>query len=406
MDSLTQIILGAAVGELALGRKIGNRAMIWGGIGGTIPDLDILANSFMTPVEALAFHRGITHSILFSVVAPVLLGWLVHQSYERKLHKTWPYKIVIALLNAGILISLFWGINYIFRDDGKYQWWLLTITGMVAAYLLWRLYNYYLKRNLGEPKATFREWYWLFFLALFTHWILDCFTAFGTQIFYPFSDYRVAFNNIAIVDPLYTIPFLICLIIASWYDRASPKRRLFTWLGVGISSFYMLLTIYNKIHVDHVFDQALQNRKIEVSRCRCSPTILNNILWSCVADGKDDYYVGQYSLFDADPNLHYLNVIPKNDSIHQTLLPYEDYQTLLWFSDDYLAAFPTDSVLILSDVRYGGMFDTIRGPEDLVFNFKVREVNGVFEFTDSREPPRGKMSEQFSRFIKRIKGYH
>ena len=42
MDSLTQIVLGAAVGEVVLGKKIGNRAMSWGAVGGAIPDLDDL----------------------------------------------------------------------------------------------------------------------------------------------------------------------------------------------------------------------------------------------------------------------------------------------------------------------------------------------------------------------------
>ncbi|MEO0878023.1 MAG: metal-dependent hydrolase, partial [Bacteroidota bacterium] len=45
MDSLTQITLGAAVGEVVLGKKAGNRAMVWGAIAGTFPDLDILANA-------------------------------------------------------------------------------------------------------------------------------------------------------------------------------------------------------------------------------------------------------------------------------------------------------------------------------------------------------------------------
>ena len=40
MDSLTQIVLGAAVGEVALGKKVGNKAMLYGAIAGTIPDLD------------------------------------------------------------------------------------------------------------------------------------------------------------------------------------------------------------------------------------------------------------------------------------------------------------------------------------------------------------------------------
>ena len=41
MDSLTQIVLGAAVGEVMLGRKVGNRAILWGAVAGTIPDLDV-----------------------------------------------------------------------------------------------------------------------------------------------------------------------------------------------------------------------------------------------------------------------------------------------------------------------------------------------------------------------------
>jgi inner membrane protein len=44
MDSLTQIVLGASVGEAVAGKKIGNKAMLWGAIAGTIPDLDVLLN--------------------------------------------------------------------------------------------------------------------------------------------------------------------------------------------------------------------------------------------------------------------------------------------------------------------------------------------------------------------------
>ena len=51
MDSLTQITLGAAVGEIVLGRKIGNRALFWGAVGGTIPDLDVFAAFFVSPCK-------------------------------------------------------------------------------------------------------------------------------------------------------------------------------------------------------------------------------------------------------------------------------------------------------------------------------------------------------------------
>jgi inner membrane protein len=59
MDSLTQIVLGASVGEAVLGRKIGNKAMLYGAIAGTIPDLDVLSSYFTDTVTALEFHRGL-----------------------------------------------------------------------------------------------------------------------------------------------------------------------------------------------------------------------------------------------------------------------------------------------------------------------------------------------------------
>ena len=41
MDSLTQLTFGAACGEAILGKKVGRKALIWGAILGTLPDLDV-----------------------------------------------------------------------------------------------------------------------------------------------------------------------------------------------------------------------------------------------------------------------------------------------------------------------------------------------------------------------------
>ena len=78
MDSLTQIVLGAACGEIALGKKIGNKALLFGAIGGTIPDLDVFIGRWFhtSEIAIMAFHRGFMHSILFSVLGAFLFGWL------------------------------------------------------------------------------------------------------------------------------------------------------------------------------------------------------------------------------------------------------------------------------------------------------------------------------------------
>ena len=77
MDSLTQIVLGAAVGEVLLGRKVGNKAMLWGAVAGTIPDLDVYQSLIFDSLKANELHRGFSHSILFSVIFAPLLAWIL-----------------------------------------------------------------------------------------------------------------------------------------------------------------------------------------------------------------------------------------------------------------------------------------------------------------------------------------
>ncbi|MFU8811466.1 MAG: metal-dependent hydrolase [Balneolaceae bacterium] len=83
MDSITQMTLGAAVGEAVLGKRAGYRAALWGVALGTLPDLDILINPFVDAVNELYYHRNITHSFFFAVAASPLLGWMI-----AKVHPT------------------------------------------------------------------------------------------------------------------------------------------------------------------------------------------------------------------------------------------------------------------------------------------------------------------------------
>lgn len=83
MDTVTQITLGAAVGEAILGKKLGNKAPLWGAVLGIVPDLDVLTLPFVTDMQALALHRSITHSVFFCVVAALLAGWILDWLYKK-----------------------------------------------------------------------------------------------------------------------------------------------------------------------------------------------------------------------------------------------------------------------------------------------------------------------------------
>lgn len=88
MDSLTQMLLGAAVGEAAIGKKVGNWAILWGAVAGTIPDLDVLAFHFTDNITALEIHRGFSHSLFFSVLFAPIFGFIISKIHS-KLNATW-----------------------------------------------------------------------------------------------------------------------------------------------------------------------------------------------------------------------------------------------------------------------------------------------------------------------------
>ena len=82
MDSLTHIAIGACLGEAFAGKKLGHKAMLWGAVSQSLPDIDFLASFWMDTAANLLAHRGFTHSFLFCLLAAFLLG-LVAEKWHR-----------------------------------------------------------------------------------------------------------------------------------------------------------------------------------------------------------------------------------------------------------------------------------------------------------------------------------
>lgn len=75
MDSITHITLGAVIGEVVAGKKLGRKAMVIGAAAQSLPDIDFVLGFFNSPVEDLLVHRGFTHSFLFAVLATAGLAY-------------------------------------------------------------------------------------------------------------------------------------------------------------------------------------------------------------------------------------------------------------------------------------------------------------------------------------------
>lgn len=104
MDSLSQLVLGAACGVAVMGRRTAVwKAALWGGIAGTLPDLDVLYD-FGNAVSNMTYHRSASHSLivltLFAPLLSCLPAWL-HK--ERALFKHWLLATWLALITHPLL---------------------------------------------------------------------------------------------------------------------------------------------------------------------------------------------------------------------------------------------------------------------------------------------------------------
>ncbi|WP_417859218.1 metal-dependent hydrolase [Xanthomarina gelatinilytica] len=313
MDSLTQIVLGAAVGEAVLGKKVGNKAMLYGAIAGTIPDLDILASYVTDTVTALEIHRGFTHSIFFSVFFAPIFGWLVSR-YES------------------------------YKD--------------------------------------FKAWSWLFFWAFLTHPILDAHTTWGTQLFWPL-EYRLAFKSIFVIDPLYTLPFLLFLILAMFQKRDAPKRRLYNKVGIIISSSYLLLTFVLKGMAFNEFEMALKDQHIEYSEIETKPAPFNTILWSANVETKNNYLIGYYSFFDSKP-IHFVTY-PKNHDLLGELIQDEKVQRMIAVSKGWFTITKKENGLYYNDLRFG-LLSLKPNSQNFAFQYEIKTTNsGKVSFVETKK---------------------
>ncbi len=94
MDSLTQLTLGAAVGEAVLGRQVGRRAALWGAVLGTLPDLDVFV-PLGDAVRDFTYHRGPSHSLFVLAALTPLVVWLILKIHPQTQPLRWRWALLV-----------------------------------------------------------------------------------------------------------------------------------------------------------------------------------------------------------------------------------------------------------------------------------------------------------------------
>jgi inner membrane protein len=104
MDSLTQFMLGSAVGVATMGRRTAAwKAALWGGLCGTLPDLDAFIDHG-DPVSNMTLHRADSHALFWlTLAAPPIAGLVSWVNRERALFLRWWLAVWLALVTHPLL---------------------------------------------------------------------------------------------------------------------------------------------------------------------------------------------------------------------------------------------------------------------------------------------------------------
>jgi len=337
MDSLTQIVLGAAVGEAVAGRKMGAKAALWGAVAGTVPDLDVFLRNFYHPFDAALVHRGFSHSLLFALLAAPVFGWLFFKLYKQR--------------------------------------------------------------------YTLRSWTLLWGLAIVTHPILDMFTNYGTQFLWPF-DFRITFNTVFVIDPLYTVPFMACLLIALFIKRDNPKRSKWNNAGIIWSTGYLLWGVVVKLVMLGNTQGYFEQSKLKTHDPMVTPMPLTSFYWLMVTQDDTNFYVGYKSLFASFKSSD-IEVIPKNHAILDALQwkGKDRTQQLKYITNGYYAVRQSNDTVYCYDLRFGTVTQLTDGKfRQPLMGYGMIVDKGVVQKSFTLRPGDAFKAVKFGNYIDKVFG--
>lgn len=312
MDSVTQLALGAAVGEACLGRKVGGKAALVGAACATLPDLDSFI-PYGSAVASFTYHRSFSHSLIVLTLLSPLVAWA-------------------------------------------------------------------LMKILKPPAELVRPWFLLVFLALVTHPLLDVFTVYGTQLFWPLYVYPFSGSSVFIVDPLYTLILGLGVLIALTTSRRSHNRGWINWTGLALSSLYLCWGVAGRFHVEGSMREILADRGLAYERLLATPAPLNSILWRVVVMAEGGYYEAFYPILEGREDVE-MSFHADDKSLLKGIETHWPVERLKWFTHGFYSVREENGEVLMADLRMGL-------EPSYIFTFKVAELGprGIKPVEDEIRP--------------------
>ena len=251
-----------------------------------------------------------------------------------------------------------------------------THSWLVLPLVAWAIWWWFRRRGGLVAQSPVR-WWWAIFACLMAHPLLDSFTVYGTQLFWPLPMRPMMWSSLFIVDPLFTLPWFVAWVLAMiagskrWGGRALVA-------GIALGVGYVGWSLVAKSLVDREAERALAALGLGDAPRFSVPQPFNTLLWRVVAMTPGGFVEGERSLV-ADRGPMRFSGHPSNVQALREAADVPAVRRLEWFNHGFMQARVVGGELTLADLRMGQ-------EPDYSFNFAVaREENGRWIALD---PPR------------------
>ena len=223
----------------------------------------------------------------------------------------------------------------------------IPIGGLLCAGLFHLLFR-------KKTQLAFR-WTYLYATAAYaSHGLLDSCTSYGTQLLWPFSNHRVSWDTISIIDPIFTLPVLFLVVLAA----IKRSRRIAVYALAWILLIQGFGWIQNQ-RASAVGYELAAERGHQVIRLNAKPSFANQLLWRVIYETKEGFYIDAVRLgleTEIIPGqfIQHLDIDRDFPWLDKRSQQAKDIERFRWFSQGYIALDPQRPLRIL-DVRYSLM---------------------------------------------------
>ena len=205
---------------------------------------------------------------------------------------------------------------------------------------------------LGRRKGVSFKSTWLFCtLGYGTHGLLDAFTSYGTMLWWPFSSERVSLSFVSIVDPLFSMPLLVLVILA-----AVRRQR---WFAIGAllwAGLYLGAGMLQRSTAMEMGTALAASRGHTPARLDAKPSFANILIWKTIYESDGEFFVDAVRARFAPrvfvgTSVRQLDIGRDFPDIDANSQHRRDIDRFTWFSDGFVAQDPFNPDRII-DIRY------------------------------------------------------